>query len=118
MSREARAIIRWVPASRGGRQSPPETPVGYSAPARFECDPREESGAWSLKIVQSSSLRDAEVIDARIAFLAPEAPHRFLNEGERFELLEGNRVVAKGICVSDDIPVPTQINEFELALLG
>lgn len=118
MSHEVRAIIRWVPVSRGGRQSPPATSVGYCAPVRFESDPREEAGAWSLRITQSNPLRDSEVIDARVAFLFPDAPHRLLKEGERFELLEGRKVVAKGICVGDAISVPPQINEFELALLG
>src|SRR4051812_5104458 len=101
MSREARAIIRWVPASRGGRQAPPRPPVGYTCPPRFESDPAQARGAWSLRIVAAVELRGAEVIDARVRLVVDEAPADLLREGERFELMEGRRVVAKCVVLPE-----------------
>jgi hypothetical protein len=115
---QVRAILRWVPPSRGGRQRPPEPAVRYAAPARFESDPNESLGAWSLRIVEARELRGPEVIEARVAFVMPDAPVQLLVEGERFELLEGKRVVAKGVVLPPKLTAPDQITEFELALLG
>ena len=118
MSREARTIIRWVPHARGGRRQPPLQAVGYTAPGRFESDPDYAKGAWSVRILGALELRGPEVIDATVAFVVGEAPHDLLTAGERFELLEGSRVVAKGVVLPPSVEVPSQINEFELALLG
>jgi hypothetical protein len=118
MSHEARAVIRWVPASRGGRQQPPPSADGYTAPARFESDPQEQRGVWSLRIVRAKPLRGSEVIDANIQFIMPDAPHDILKEGERFELTEGRRVVAKGVVLPSSLASPGQISDFDVALLG
>ena len=118
MSSEVRAIIRWVPASRGGRNHPPTPAVGYSAPARFESDPDESRGTWSLRLLEAAELHGPEVISARLAFLAPNAPSELLVEGERFELMEGRKVVAKGVVLPASTQIPANINPFELALLG
>src|SRR5437763_14866771 len=117
MSREARAIIRWVPPSRGGRQAPPSPSVGYTCPPRFESDPNQARGAWSLRIVAAVELRGAEVIDARVRFVMDQAPHDLLTEGERFELMEGRLVVAKCVVLPETLTVPPQMGEFALALL-
>jgi hypothetical protein len=63
-------------------------------------------------------LRGPEVIEARVAFLFPDAPHEMLKEGERFELREGHKVVAKGVVLPSVLQVPQTLSEFELALLG
>ncbi len=118
MNDEIRAIIRWVPAQRGGRQHPPDPAIGYCTVARFEADPNCELGAWSLRIADASALHGAEVIDARIQFLSPEGPKDLLKEGERFELMEGRKVVAKGVVLPLAVRLPERISEFELALLG
>jgi hypothetical protein len=118
MNREMRAIIRWVPTSRGGRQRPPNPAAGYTAPAHFESDPLSTQGNWSVRIIASKELRGDEVIDATIRFVVPEAPQNLLSEGERFELLEGRRVVAKGVVLPAAVAAPNPITEFELALLG
>jgi hypothetical protein len=118
MNRETRAIIRWVPPSRRGRPRPPNPPAGYTAPARFESDPQSARGDWSLRIIASTDLRGEEVIDATVCFLVPEAPQELLSEGERFELLEGKRVVAKGVILPAAVAASNPITEFELALLG
>jgi hypothetical protein len=118
MKSEVKAIIRWVPASRGGRQRPPAPAAGYTAPARFESDPGELKGVWSIRLLEASELHGAEVINARIGFVVPEAPHDLLCEGERFELMEGHKIVAKGVVLPAATQVPEQISQFELALLG
>jgi hypothetical protein len=118
MSREARAIIRWVPAARGGRNAPPPDAVGYTCPPQFESDPAGTRGSWSLRIVSAVQLRGPEVIDARVRFVVDEAPHDLLREGERFELMEGRKVVAKCVVLPETLAVPAKIGEFELALLG
>src|SRR5947209_7237899 len=118
MNPEARAILRWVPESRGGRSRPPLPAVPYTAPARFESDPQEQLGTWSLRILQARELRGDEVIEVSIAFLFPDAPHDLLRDGERFELMEGRKIVAKGVILPKALELPPSINEFELALLG
>ena len=118
MKNEHRAIIRWIPASRGGRRQPPLDAAGYAAPARFESDPAGSRGDWSLRILAAAPLRGPEVIDAKISFLFADAPADLLREGERFELLEGKKVVAKGVILPSALNPPRQLDEFELALLG
>lgn len=115
---EARAIIRWVPAARGGRSHPPQPVTGYATIARFESDSRGERGWWSLQVASASCLREAEVIDAQVRFLAAEVPADLLTEGQRFELMEGARVVAKGVVLPPRLAAPATISDFELALLG
>ena len=118
MNPQARAIIRWVPASRGGRKAPPPDATGFTTPVRFESDAVASRGWWSLRIIDARQLHGSEVLDARVAFVMPEAPHDLLKEGERFELLEGPRVVAKAVVLPTAIEPPDRISEFELALLG
>ncbi len=118
MNREVRAVIRWVPASRGGRIAPPRPAAGYATFARFENDPGEALGAWSLRIFSAVEFQEGEVIDARVGFLVDEAPHELLKEGERFEFLEGRKVVAKGVVLPEAVEAPQRISDFELALLG
>jgi hypothetical protein len=71
-----------------------------------------------LRIVSAAELRGPEVIDARVRFVMDEAPQDLLRDGERFELMEGRRVVAKCVVLPKTLPAPAQIGEFELALLG
>lgn len=118
MNREARAIIRWVPASRGGRRQPPSPATGYCCVPRFEDDPSFASGAWSLRIVGASEMNGPDVIDAKVSFVMPDAPHELLHEGCRFELMEGPKVVAKGVVLPQAVEPPRRMSEFELALLG
>jgi len=118
MSHEVRAIIRWVPASRGGRSKPPMDSTGYCTPVRFESDPQESRGAWSLRILEAIELKGNEVIDAKVKFLVEDAPHELLQEGERFELMEGKKVVAKGVVMPSSLATPASISDFDVALLG
>jgi hypothetical protein len=64
----------------------------YNAPMRTDYQSKDE-GAWSL------------MCDYRgyglwtVWFLAPTGPHHWLIKGLRFELFEGERVVANGTIV-------------------
>ena len=112
------AIIRFVPLERGGRSAPPTNADGYSTTARFESDVSATQGHWSVVLRDVVHLRGPECIRADVRFLTQDAPDSLLNEGERFELLEGKRVVAKGVVLPSRIQTPGTINDFELALLG
>jgi hypothetical protein len=116
MGTDVRAIIRWMPPDRGGRSAPPRSAVGYSTLARFESERGHE--AWSIIITHAVEIDDAGVIDARVRFLVPEAPHELLQVGERFSLREGHKVSAKAVAIPDSMPCPDHLSEFELALLG
>lgn len=118
MKREMTSIIRWLPSDRGGRKAPPPDATGYTAPVRLESDPSGAAITWSLRIVRSVALRGPECILAQVRFVVDEAPHHLLREGERFELQEGARVVAKGVVLPASVQVPPVVNDFELALLG
>ncbi|HEV8606329.1 MAG TPA: hypothetical protein VGQ99_13235 [Tepidisphaeraceae bacterium] len=118
MSIEARAIIRWIPESRGGRKHVPNSSVGYSTLALFESDPRQTLGAWSVRIVEAVKLRGSDVVDAKINFLFSDAPAQLLQEGERFRLMEGHKVAAKGVLIGSSIALPFDITDFDVALLG
>lgn len=111
------AVISWIPRSRGGRQSPPPGPV-YIAPARFEDDLKWPHEAWSLVVEFQRTMHDGRYVFARIHFLVPEAPAELLQEGGRFELMEGHRRVAKGVIVPSDVEIPAELNSFETALIG
>lgn len=114
-----RAIIRWLSAEQGGRSSPPSDARGYVCPPRFISHQAEYQGqAWTLRIVDSTPLHGPEVIDATVEFVFEEAPHHWLAEGERFELMEGWKVVARGVIVPAWVDVPEHITDFELALLA
>src|SRR5437762_1665980 len=113
MSSNARAVILWIPASRGGRSQVPSPMAGYTAPARFESDPQQKLGSWSLRILAGKKLKGNKVIDAKVRFLAEDAPGNLLRPRARFELLEGSRVVAKGVVLPPSIRPPAKITGFE-----
>lgn len=98
------AEIRWIPASEGGRQNPPEgvgEPPYVPTVRLLGGDEREDDEiAWSLVIRKLEAGDDegeeeAEWL-AEIAFLVDAAPHDALTTGRRFELYEGARRVALG----------------------
>lgn len=97
----ARAKIDWVPATQGGRQSPPPGPR-YITVARFQEAwndwPRE---AWSLIVEFESGSDDPLSTLAKVRFLAPNGPEHLLHPGSLFELYEGRQLVAKAQVVQD-----------------
>lgn len=75
--------VAWVPHSDGGRAAPPTGPR-YSTVARFE-----NQEQWSLVLEWTGQ-------DIMAWFLSDKAPQRLLESGMKFDLQEGNRIVAHG----------------------
>ena len=92
-----KAKIRWTTAEDGGRKAPPSGPR-YSAVARFESEaakwPHE---AWSIMAELPGPPDESLEVIADIHLLAPDkAPAHLLQAGNRFDLFEGTRLVARG----------------------
>jgi len=115
----AEAMISWVPQDQGGRKQIPPGPV-YRGVARFEDDrDRWPNEAWSIVVTllrPYGKRRHGHL--AKVSFLSDEAPHEMLRSGARFSLMEGDRVVAKGVVLENGTEVPEEIDDFSLALLG
>lgn len=117
MTRSSRAMISWLPSDKGGRQQPPTGPR-YVTVVRFEDDPQWSQGMWSLVVEFDRVFAGGRYALATIRFAMDEAPHQLLQEGNRFELLEGPRRVAKGVVLPERVDVPSELNSFETALIG
>jgi hypothetical protein len=91
------AKLRWLRPEEGGRQEPPPGP-SYSTVTRF--DQQHDSWrkeAWSM-VVEWVEKPDASMSHSvNVRFLVSAAPEKLLTTGSRFELLEGERVVAIGV---------------------
>jgi hypothetical protein len=86
MKKIVEAKIQWITAEEGGRQSPPLGPK-YTTVARFE----DEGDVWL-------ELPDATLSHrVRVSFLAEQGPANLLVIGSVFELMEGNKSVARGV---------------------
>src|SRR6266571_5332891 len=109
MSLKAKAVIIWIPASRGVRSRVPSPMAGYTAPARFDSDPQQKLGSWSLRILTEKKLKGNKIIAAKVGFLAEDAPDNLLQPRAKFDLLEGKRVVAKGVVLPASIHPPAKI---------
>ena len=96
MNEFLRVSIYWLKPDEGGREILP-TGTQYSTVSRFEETatlwPNE---AWSIIVVFEQPPRLGEETLAQARFLSPDAPVHLLRPGNRFELLEGNRVIAIG----------------------
>lgn len=95
------ARIRWVSPAAGGRAHPPRGPR-YSTVAKFEREvekwPKE---AWSIVAEFKKNPADSSSVIAEVRCLAPDAPSHLFQPGSKFELYEGNRLVAHGEVLSD-----------------
>lgn len=96
MNEFLRVSIHWLKPEEGGREILP-TGRQYSTVSRFEETailwPEE---AWSIVVEFEQPPRHGKETDAQARFLSPDAPAHLLRPGNRFELLEGNRVIATG----------------------
>ena len=117
MTSEFHAIVSWISPGKGGRQLPP-TGLRYSTLVHFEDDDHWPDQVWSLMLDFQRSLHDGRYTVATIRFLSEAAPTHLLREGNRFELLEGRKRVAKGIVVPENVDIPAELNSFETALIG
>jgi len=115
--KRTRAIVRWVPASQGGRKRLPDGPV-YWAVAKFDDATSEKSEcAWSLEVEFLKPV-GKRVLLARVRFVSSAAPANLLAKGSRFRFCEGRHVVARGIVLPERLKVPAQLNPLTLAVLG
>lgn len=91
-----KAEICWLSLEEGGREEPPSGP-SYSTVAKFEeYADRWPSEAWSIVAEFDESANDSMCITADVRFLAEGAPSHLLKSGQRFELYEGDKMVAVG----------------------
>jgi hypothetical protein len=93
------ARIQWLHSVEGGRKQPPSGPT-YTTVARFEQQGDQWiNDAWSLVLDFVGAPDDDLCHLAKVRFLAEGAPSDWLREGSKFELMEGSKVVAKGIII-------------------
>lgn len=92
--RNARLI--WLPPNAGGRSSLPKG-ARYTAVARFagQDDLSWRKEAWSLVVEFTDPPSPAHPVSVRVGYLT-DGPATFLESGKSFELMEGDRVVARG----------------------
>lgn len=94
--KSALAILRWIPPNKGGMKAHPVGPR-YVRPVRF---PQQKDTwtkeAWSLIVEWSEPPDETLQHHVTVRFLVDGAPDEFLVRGNRFELLEGDRIVAIG----------------------
>lgn len=93
------ATLHWMRPSDGGLQAPPAGPR-YSRPARF-AQQREawSKEAWSLVVEWTNPPDSTLTHQVTARFLVEGAPDHLLATGNRFELLEGDHVVAVGVVL-------------------
>lgn len=116
MTTTSKALISWIPATKGGRKVPPTGPQ-YMTVARFAEDRTWPDATWTLVVRYIKTFEQGRFLYADVEFLVHEAPAHVLHPGSRFELYEGPRLVGTGLVVEPATPVPTRIEEFESALL-
>ena len=105
------AAVNWTSAEEGGRRSGPPTAPVYSATAVFKLgDDAEVMPGWpatadqlSILLQRVSQPATEEVV--KVGFLYPELAQPFLRNGAEFLVLEGPRVVARGV-VTELLPQP------------
>ncbi len=99
MTKNVFAEIKWLSPIEGGRKQPPRGPT-YTTVARFE-----EQGdqwtkeAWSLVAEFLDEPDRFNCQRATVRFLVEEAPWEWLTQSSRFDLMEGDRVVARGVIL-------------------
>jgi hypothetical protein len=99
MTNQELARIQWLSPVEGGRKAIPVGP-NYTTVARFKGQgPDWINDAWSLVIEFVSPINGDLTMLAKVKFLAEDAPSGWLNEGAEFELLEGCKVVARGVTI-------------------
>jgi len=96
MSAAARARICWLPPDAGGRDSPPPGPR-YSTVARFaDLAARWPDEAWSIVADFLGKPDQSGCVEVALRFLVEDAPSGLLRPGSRFDLFEGDQLVATG----------------------
>ena len=97
--KKVKVLLFWLRSSEGGRKHLP-TRNQYSTVIRF-CDPALQNGSstWSVVLVLRNLNTPCLTMLAEMSFLVEQAPVDVLRIGFSFELLEGAKVVAKGVVI-------------------
>jgi hypothetical protein len=99
-----KARLQWLSPEEGGRKHPPAGPR-YSTVARFEdAAARFPEIAWSFVVEFDAPISSTLEVTANVWMLAydePGAPQHLLEPGNRFELVEGAKVVARGYVLGE-----------------
>lgn len=99
MTNQPIARIQRLSAAEGGRKQPPSGPR-YSTVARFgHQGDTWASEAWSLVLDFVGPPDDCHCHLAKVRFLVEGGPSDWLKAGNRFELMEGSKVVARGAII-------------------
>lgn len=105
--RVAKAEIRWVPSSEGGRSKPFKGDI-YSTASRWGEDltNSEDSELWSA-VLELEGKPDANGNQrATVRFLVHEAPQELIQCGVRFAMIEVDHVTVEGRVVSEPVEEP------------
>lgn len=105
MSIATRGTLRWLSTEEGGRRQP-FTGLRYATVARF---PGHDT-AWSVVVEFASIPVVGESKTVSFRFLSPDASVDLLQPGSRFELIEGERVVAVGEVLFNDETSSVHLN--------
>ena len=90
------AIVNWPRAGKDGKPDLPHA-LRYTGISRFETDGAQwPDGAYSVVCAFESPLSEhGTPIEAKVRFLADQAPHERLAAGVKFHLYEGPHEVAR-----------------------
>lgn len=104
MNKRFEANIFWVPEDQGGRKSlpfgdkyAPQIYVTTSLDEMTTC--HESKEIWSIFVLNKQVVNKNETI-AELEYLADTSPDNLFT-GTKFELREGNRLVATGIILGE-----------------
>lgn len=97
----ALAVICWM-EDKDGAPEGSTTGRRYVGVARFEGEARKwPNEAWSLVADFKGSPDGSHCVMADVHFLAPDGPAYLLAIGNKFELFEGRRCVARGEILTE-----------------
>ena len=100
-TRRVSAKLIWIPFEEGGRRQVPHGSL-YSTVARFEKEiDKWPIEAWSIVLESMKTLENPNSMLAEIRFLVQNAPVDLLESGNKFELFEGHKLVARGEVLKD-----------------
>lgn len=98
MTKKIEAELCWLKPEEGGRQHLPSGPK-YVTVARFSGQERTwTKESWSLVIEFAESPDKAYKHRVQVSFLT-NGPDEYLQSGKTFELMEGPKLVARGLVL-------------------
>ncbi len=118
MSEDIRVRLHWLTSESAGRRDP-DASSRFVSVARFADEgERGKMIGWGVSVKVEQPLGDTPDALARVKFIVPPGPVHYLHPGSRFELYEGNQVVARGEVLAEaegvpasTAPVPVSIKE-------